>query len=98
MNNFYYFIKDIFVVSFSSFLLWVLQIKDTVIKFGATALIHAKEPVVLLSIAFVLSVQKSKQWEAKWYLRILMKWSLTLWTTQKYLGDSQGPTVWKLLR
>ena len=60
MNNFYYLIKDIFVVSFPPFLLWVLEVKDTVIKCGATALIHAKEPVVLLSIAFVLSVQKSK--------------------------------------
>ena len=43
------------------------------IKFGASALIHVKEPVVLLSSAFVLAVQKSKQWEAKHYLRILMK-------------------------
>ena len=43
------------------------------IKFGASALIHAKEPVVLLSSAFVLGVQKSKQWEAKHYLRILIK-------------------------
>ena len=48
------------MVSFPPFLLWVLEVKDTVIKCGATALIHAKEPVVLLSIAFVLSVQKSK--------------------------------------